>query len=75
MIYQFFLSDNCRWNNHLYLDIDECCTSIPCHDKAKCVNTEGGYYCQCKQGKIMYLINVIKFVNTCGIKSVTTNLI
>ena len=32
------------------LDVDECLTSEPCLNGAKCVNTLGSYNCSCKPG-------------------------
>ena len=38
-------------------DVDECSTSTPCHEKANCVNTQGGYYCKCKEGTVQFFLN------------------
>jgi hypothetical protein len=31
-------------------DIDECSIPGTCHEKAKCINTPGRFFCQCMEG-------------------------
>lgn len=31
----------------LFLDVNECLSNNPCSNNGRCVNTDGGYYCNC----------------------------
>ena len=33
-----------------YTDVDECSVNYPCKNGATCVNSRGGYRCDCKSG-------------------------
>ncbi|VDK23466.1 unnamed protein product, partial [Anisakis simplex] len=33
-------------------DVDECLTSVPCHEKASCKNKAGTFSCSCKEGYV-----------------------
>ncbi|EDO28162.1 predicted protein [Nematostella vectensis] len=36
----------------LFVDVNECDTSNPCHVNATCTNTVGSYECSCKPGLV-----------------------
>ena len=54
LLWKIFLSNQLspvltKWIFFL-LDIDECLTTNPCKNGATCVNSIGGYQCQCAPG-------------------------
>ena len=41
---------NCFISYFVVLDVDECVGNNSCSANAKCVNTDGSFYCYCKSG-------------------------